>query len=72
MNSQKFTNDPESVRLSRIGELKIDGKPALNLASDMRSASRQVYFLGNVDNGRISDLLKFLVPKVGESFVFGS
>ena len=53
MNSQKFTNDPESVRLSRIGELKIDGKPALNLASDMRSASRQVYFLGNVDNNAL-------------------
>lgn len=43
MNPQKFITDPESVRLSRIGELKIDGKPALNLASDMRSASRQVF-----------------------------
>ena len=25
----------------------------------------------DTDNGRISDLLKFLVPKVGESFVLG-
>ena len=41
--NQKFIDDPESVRLSRIGELKIDGKPVLNLASDMRSASRQVF-----------------------------
>ena len=44
MSTQKFITDPESVRLSRIGELKIDGKPALNLASDMRSASRPVFF----------------------------
>jgi hypothetical protein len=44
MNTQKFISDPESVNLSRIGELKIDGKPALNLASDMRSASRQVFW----------------------------
>jgi hypothetical protein len=43
MNSQKFIDDPESVRLSRIGELKIDGKPVLNLANDMKSASRQVF-----------------------------
>ena len=43
MSTQKFITDPESVRLSRIGELKIDGKPALNLASDMRSASRPVF-----------------------------
>ena len=26
---------------------------------------------GKVSGGRISDLLKFLVPKVGESFVLG-
>ena len=26
---------------------------------------------GDGGNGRISDLLKFLVPKVGESFVLG-
>jgi hypothetical protein len=43
LNPQKFIDDPESVRLSRIGEMKIDGKPALNLASDMKSASRQVF-----------------------------
>jgi hypothetical protein len=43
MNTQKSIADPESVRLARIGELKIDGKPALNLVSDMRSASRQVF-----------------------------
>jgi hypothetical protein len=43
MNSQKFITDPDAVNLSRIGELKIDGRPALNLSSDMRSASRQVF-----------------------------
>jgi|ERR1700730_542520 hypothetical protein len=43
MSTQKYITDPESVHLSRIGELKIDGKPALNLSSDMRSASRQVF-----------------------------
>ena len=43
MSTPKFITDPESVRLSRIGELRLDGRPVLNLASDMRSASRQVF-----------------------------
>jgi hypothetical protein len=39
MNTTKFITDIESVELSRIGELKIEDRPVLNLACDMRTAS---------------------------------
>jgi hypothetical protein len=44
MSAPKYITEPASVALSRIGELKIDGKPALNLTSDLRSASKQIFW----------------------------
>lgn len=60
MSTQKFITDPEAVQLARNGELRIDGKPALNLSSDMRTASRQVFsYLA----GKYHDLLAVVAGK---------